>query len=49
MGGGTSVAGPGGFVGAFALMLLAYGFFLVRQTGPRRGGLPLEDLRYRAA
>jgi MFS family permease len=49
MGGGTSVAGPGGFVGAFALMLLAYGFFLVRQTGPRRSGLPLEDLRYRAA
>ncbi|HEX8164421.1 MAG TPA: MFS transporter [Beijerinckiaceae bacterium] len=49
MGGGTSVAGPGGFVGAFALMLLVYGLFLVRRPGPRRSALPVEDLRYRAA
>lgn len=37
-GGGTSVAGPGGFIGAFALLLLAYCVALLRDAPP----LPLE-------
>jgi MFS family permease len=45
MGGGASVAGPGGFVGAFALMLLIYGFFLVRQQGSiDTGNLPPKEV-----
>jgi len=34
-GGGTALAGPGGLIGAFAVLLLAYCVVLFRDAGPR--------------
>ena len=34
-GGGTALAGPGGLIGAFAVLFLAYCVVLFRDAGPR--------------